>query len=55
MPAPVPRIMIGKRDGQHMQMIKKYDTNGDGRLDEKEKAAAKEGAKTAPKVTPKKF
>jgi hypothetical protein len=53
-PAPVPRIIIGKRDGLHAQMIKKFDKNGDGRLDEQERQAAKEAAQHNPKMTHKK-
>lgn len=53
-PAPPPRIIIGKRDGLHAQMIKKFDKNGDGRLDEQERQAAKEAAQHTSKTAHKK-
>jgi hypothetical protein len=53
-PAPPPRIIIGKRDGLHAQMIKKFDKDGDGRLDEQERQAAKEATQQNPKMAHKK-
>lgn len=52
-PPPAPRIIIGKRDGLHAQMIKRFDKNGDGRLDEHEREAAKQAAGSNPKLNKK--